>query len=136
MLTQQGIESNHERAPHTVPFGMCFSVAVLGVLHPPLPSQTAFGPPQPLDAQARFEKIKSLKGDWYLIAGNQLGQALEANPDEPFVRYEIGAGGHCVIEKLFVGQPKEMTTIYHMDNGKLAITHYCRLGNQPHMVAE
>ena len=127
-------------APQTLClFGIVFSFTVLGILHPTLTSQTAFGQTsqtQPLDAQARFEKIKSLKGDWYLIGGNQLGQELEANPDEPFVRYEISAGGHCVIEKLFVGQPKEMTTIYYMDNGKLAMAHYCSLGNQPHMVAE
>jgi len=40
-----------------------------------------------------------------------------------------------VIEKLFAGQPKEMTTIYHLDGGQLVLAHYCSLGNQPHMVA-
>ena len=125
----------HRRLPLS---GIIFLLMLSGILGTPLASQTAVGQspqPKPLNSQAQFEKIKELKGDWYLVGGNQLGKELEANPNEPFVTYEISAGGHCVIEKLFVGQPKEMTTIYHMDNGQLAMAHYCSLGNQPHMVA-
>ena len=28
-----------------------------------------------------------------------------------------------------------MTTIYHMDLGRLVMTHYCSLGSQPYLVA-
>ncbi len=87
------------------------------------------------DAAVQFEKIKSLVGQWYLVGGKQLGRELEPKPDEPFVTYAESAGGHCVIEKLFVGQPKEMTTVYHLDGDRLVLAHYCSLGNQPHMVA-
>ena len=86
-------------------------------------------------ASKQFEKIKSLAGNWYLTGGNQLGNELKPNLDVPFLTYSISAGGHCVIEKLFAGQPKEMTTIYHMDRGHLALEHYCSLGNQPTMLA-
>lgn len=90
----------------------------------------------PVDqAAAQFANIKSLVGEWYLTGGNQLGRELEPNLEKPFVTYALTAGGHCVIEKLFVGQPKEMTTIYHLDEGRLVLAHYCSLGNQPHMVA-
>ena len=86
-------------------------------------------------AVEQFERIKLLVGQWYLTGGNQLGRELELNSDEPFVTYAESAGGHCVIEKLFVGQPKEMTTVYYLDGDRLALAHYCSLGNQPHMVA-
>ncbi len=86
-------------------------------------------------AERQFEKIKSLVGDWYLTGGNQLGKELEPDPEVPFLTYATSAAGNCVIEKLFAGQTKEMTTVYFFDNGQLSMHHYCSLGNQPSMVA-
>lgn len=86
-------------------------------------------------AERQFEKIKSLVGDWYLTGGNQLGKELEPDPEVPFLTYATSAAGNCVIEKLFAGQTKEMTTVYFLDNGQLSMHHYCSLGNQPSMVA-
>lgn len=86
-------------------------------------------------AENQFEKIKSLVGDWYLTGGNQLGKELEPDPEAPFLTYATSAAGNCVIEKLFAGQTKEMTTVYFLDNGQLSMHHYCSLGNQPSMVA-
>ena len=86
-------------------------------------------------AERQFEKIKSLVGDWYLTGGNQLGKELEPDPEVPFLTYATSAAGNCVIEKLFAGQKKEMTTVYFFDNGQLSMHHYCSLGNQPSMVA-
>lgn len=86
-------------------------------------------------AERQFEKIKSLVGDWYLTGGNQLGKELEPDPEVPFLTYATSAAGNCVIEKLFAGQTKEMTTVYFFDNGQLSMYHYCSLGNQPSMVA-
>lgn len=40
-----------------------------------------------------------------------------------------------MIEKLFVGKPNEMVSIYYLDMGRLNMDHYCSLGNQPRMVA-
>lgn len=74
-------------------------------------------------AERQFEKIKSLVGDWYLTGGNQLGKELEPDPEVPFLTYGTSAAGNCVIEKLFAGQTKEMTTVYFLDNGQLSMHH-------------
>ena len=39
-------------------------------------------------------------------------------------------------ETLFPGTPMEMMSVYHMDKSDLMMTHYCMLGNQPHMKAD
>ena len=88
-----------------------------------------------VDSEFRYEHIKELVGDWYLEGGVRLGEKVEQNLDNPFVTYSISSGGHSVIEKLFVGQPNEMVSIYYLDNGQLKMDHYCSLGNQPRMVA-
>ena len=98
----------------------------------------ATSPASPADTEMgerQFEKIKSLVGDWYLTGGNQLGKELEPDPEVPFLTYATSAAGNCVIEKLFAGQTKEMTTVYFLDKGQLSMHHYCSLGNQPSMVA-
>ena len=86
-------------------------------------------------SERQFEKIKSLVGNWYLTGGNQLGKELEPDPKVPFLTSATSAAGNCVIEKLFAGQTKEMTTVYFLDKGQLSMHHYCSLGNQPSMVA-
>lgn len=73
---------------------------------------------------ARFEKIKSLAGEW----------AMEGT-EEVAATYRVTAGGSAVIETLFVGTKKEMVTVYHMDGETLRMTHYCMAGNQPRMKA-
>ena len=47
--------------------------------------------------------------------------------------YELTSAGNAILERLFVGLPHEMVTVYYDSNGKLTMTHYCSLGNQPHM---
>ncbi|MGI9496058.1 MAG: hypothetical protein ACR2NK_08415 [Mariniblastus sp.] len=86
-------------------------------------------------SERQFEKIKSLVGNWYLTGGNQLGKELEPDPEVPFLTYATSAAENCVIEKLFAGQTKEVTTVYFLDKGQLSMHHYCSLGNQPSMVA-
>jgi len=40
-----------------------------------------------------------------------------------------------VVETISMGNHAEMITVYHPDGDGLAMTHYCMLGNQPHMKA-
>ena len=86
-------------------------------------------------AEADFERLKALSGDWYLVRGVRLGVEVEGNDDEPFMTYSVSSGGHSVIEELLTGKPNEMTSVYYLDTGRLMMDHYCSLGNQPRMVA-
>ena len=74
-----------------------------------------------------FEKMKELVGDWQ-------GKAdMGKGPQTIKVTYELTSAGNAVIERLFVGLPHEMASVYYDFNGKLNMVHYCSLGNQPHM---
>ncbi len=75
-----------------------------------------------------FEKMKSLVGDWTGRAkmGCLSDQDLRVN-------YKLTAGGNAVLETIAPGTTKEMTTVYHLENGKLVMTHYCTMGNCPKM---
>lgn len=84
---------------------------------------------------ADYERLKALSGEWSLVSGERLGVEVEAAPDEPFLSYSVSSGGHSVVEKLFVGKPNEMTSVYYLASGQLYMDHYCSLGNQPRMVA-
>src|SRR5258705_9401074 len=75
-----------------------------------------------------FDRMKSLVGTWKGKA--DMGQGMM----EFTVEYRLISGGSAIEERIFAGTPKEMLTIYHDRKGKLALTHYCMLGNQPGMV--
>ena len=77
---------------------------------------------------AEFERMKGLVGTW---KGNaDMGQG----PMDFTVAYRLISGGNAVEERIFAGTPKEMVTMYYDQNGKLALTHYCMLGNRPAML--
>lgn len=81
-------------------------------------------------AKAQFERIKSLAGEW----SGTFGDAGQAVPAE--IRYRVTAGGSAVEETMAPGSEYEMVTLYHLDGGRLMLTHYCAAGNQPRMVAQ
>jgi hypothetical protein len=76
----------------------------------------------------RFEFLKRLEGTWVETGGSD---AMAGGVFE----FRVTAGGHAVEEREMVGTPMEMVTLYHMDGDALAATHYCMLGNQPHLTA-
>jgi hypothetical protein len=75
-----------------------------------------------------FDRMKSLVGTWKGKA--DMGQGMM----EFTVEYRLISGGSAIEERILAGTPKEMLTVYHDQKGKLALTHYCMLGNQPGMV--
>src|SRR5438552_4122643 len=77
-----------------------------------------------------FERMKALAGTWK--GKTDMGQG----PMEMTVEYRVISGGSAVEERIFAGTPKEMVTMYHDKNGKLALTHYCMLANRPGMLLE
>lgn len=78
-----------------------------------------------------FEKIKALCGEWEADHSSS-----EHGMPGGSVTYRLTAGGNAVIETLFKGTEHEMVTMYYVDtDGGLCLTHYCVLGNRPHMRA-
>jgi hypothetical protein len=77
---------------------------------------------------AEFERIKTLVGKW--TGKTDMGKG----PVDIELEYRLIAAGSVVEERTFPGTPQEMVSMYYDDkNGKLAMTHYCMLGNRPQM---
>lgn len=87
-------------------------------------------PPKPKAGSPEFERMKTLVGSWKGTV--DMGQG----PVEMVSNYRLLAGGSVLEERVFAGTPNEMTTMYYDKNGKLALTHYCVMGNRPGMVLE
>jgi hypothetical protein len=82
----------------------------------------------PVDPKAAFEHLKSLAGEWQGQAAHGPQQSFPAT-----VTYRLASNGTVVMETLMPGTPHEMISMYHLDGGDLVMTHYCGIGNQPHM---
>jgi hypothetical protein len=73
-----------------------------------------------------FDQIKKLEGSWESV-----------DKDHPTsITYKLSSGGSILVESIAMANHADMLTIYHPDGDGLALTHYCMLGNQPHMKAE
>jgi hypothetical protein len=67
-----------------------------------------------------FERLKGLVGTW---------EAIEKGKSRKFTaEYTLTGGGGVLMEVL-----GGMATAYHLDHGKLLLTHFCGAGNQPRM---
>lgn len=74
-----------------------------------------------------LERIKSLAGRWSTTT-----DMFGGKPQRLFTEYAVTAGGSAVVERIFVGTPQEMVSVYYDDSrGKLAMTHYCIMRNRP-----
>jgi hypothetical protein len=81
----------------------------------------------PYSGSKEYERMKGLVGTWE-------GTSNMGKEGQPIrVEYRLTAGGSAIVETLFPGTPEEMISVYHDSNGKLSMTHYCMLQNQPHM---
>ncbi len=75
-----------------------------------------------------FERMKKLAGDWEGTA------SFGAAPGEPAqLTIKSTAGGSALVEIEFPGTDHEMMSMIYVDKGEIVLTHYCHLGNQPHM---
>ena len=77
------------------------------------------------NAQAAFEKIKSLQGTWS-------GKAAEGGVVQ--VSFRVVSGGSAVMSEIQNGPEENMISVFHLDGDRLLMTHYCGVGNQPRMV--
>lgn len=78
---------------------------------------------------ASFGQFAELVGDW-------VGKGMHGDEKhEVQVSYKLTSGGSALVETVDQGGPHEMVTVIHPDGDALLLTHYCVLGNQPHMKA-
>jgi hypothetical protein len=78
---------------------------------------------------AALEQFAQLAGEW-------IGKGLIGDKGHDIrVIYKVTAGGSAVVETIDPGSDHEMVTVIHPDGDALLLTHYCMLGNQPHMKA-
>src|SRR6185295_17285786 len=76
-------------------------------------------------ANPRFEELKKLEGTWE-----------STDKEHPCtVTYKVSSGGSALLETMSMAKG-DMLTVYHPDGDGVSMTHYCMLGNQPHMRAE
>jgi hypothetical protein len=81
------------------------------------------------DKNAGLEQFKQLAGEW-------VGKGKHGDMDHDIrVVYKVTSGGSAVVETIDPGTEHEMVTVIHADGDALLLTHYCMLGNQPHMKA-
>ncbi|HWR57629.1 MAG TPA: hypothetical protein VN328_01960 [Thermodesulfovibrionales bacterium] len=100
---------------------------LLGLMLAPIAAYSGEYQKPAVTRSADFAKMKELAGVWE--GKTDMGRGMEIFK----ATYELTSAGNAILERLFVGQPHEMVTVYHDFNGKLSMTHYCSLGNQPHM---
>ena len=117
-------------------YGTLLLAAVISLNAEEIRSRTASSASQPSaagggearPASSEFERMKTLVGTWKGMV--DMGQG----PVEMVSQYRLVAGGSVLEEKCFVGTPNEMTTMYYDKDGRLALTHYCVMGNRPGMI--
>ncbi len=78
----------------------------------------------PYRGSADFERMKSLVGKW---------SAESPEMGKMKTEFRLIAGDSVVEERFAAGTPMEMLSTYYDVNGKLTMTHYCMLRNQPRM---
>ena len=93
------------------------TILALAILACPLRAESA--------AKSGFDELKKLEGSWE-----------STTKDHPCtISYKVSSGGSILMETMTMPNHAEMVTIYHPDGDALVMTHYCTLGNQPHMKA-
>lgn len=73
---------------------------------------------------AGFDKMKTLAGEW---------ETSDPGGKQTRVSYRLVSDGTALLETIHPPDESEMISVYHPDGDRLAMTHYCDMGNQPRM---
>jgi hypothetical protein len=76
------------------------------------------------NAKTSFESLKALAGQW---------DAKDPSGKQQTITWKVVSAGSVVMESM---QEESMVTMYHVDNNRLMLTHYCAAQNQPRMQAQ
>jgi hypothetical protein len=76
------------------------------------------------DAKATFDHLKSLNGTWEGKANSDRSVKIVFRPT---------SGGSALMSEILGDE--DMVTMFHLDNNRVLMTHYCGAGNQPRMQA-
>jgi hypothetical protein len=109
----ENYDLQHKEKPNMKSFRIAISLVLLL-------AATAFAQ----DAQKTFDQLKTLNGTW-------TGKA--SNGHDVKVSFRPTAGGSALMSEIMGDE--DMVTMFHMDNNRLLMTHYCAAGNQPRMEA-
>jgi hypothetical protein len=76
------------------------------------------------NAKTSFESLKALAGEW---------DSKDPSGKQQTITWKVVSGGSVLMESM---QEDSMVTMYHVDNNRLMLTHYCAAQNQPRMAAK
>jgi hypothetical protein len=76
------------------------------------------------NAKTSFESLKALAGQW---------ETKDPSGKQQTITWKVVSGGSVLMESM---QEESMVTMYHVDNNRLMLTHYCAAQNQPRMAAK
>ena len=76
------------------------------------------------DSASGFASLKNLAGQW---------ESKDEKGNPTVTSWKLMSGGSALMEEM---PHDSMVTMYHMDNNRLLMTHYCSAVNQPRMQAE
>jgi len=82
---------------------------------------------EPYVGGKQFEKMKTLAGSWQGHANGNKNETVSVN-------YKVSSAGSSIVETHFPGKPQEMVSVYTEVNGKIHMTHYCAMKNQPSLL--
>jgi hypothetical protein len=95
---------------------LAMAVLAVGMFAIPAESQTT--------AMNGFDRLKALTGEW----------TATASDGKPFTTTLRLVSNNTALEETFQNsQDNQMVTLYTADGNRVALTHYCSIGNQPHM---
>jgi len=83
-------------------------------------------------ADRMFTRLTKMVGHW---EGDLVWSGARTGTEKLQADYYLTGNGSSLVENLIMGGVPMMTTVYHLDETDLRMTHYCAAKNQPRLKA-